>query len=401
MQRLNNRAYQILQKEMQKCTKNSPLSKLEQKILLEDLEKLRAQPGAPATMEELRKLIIPTYPKFSEKVLKAAAKANKPASILVKLLAGLVVGISGLVMLGGVGLIVLVNLLSSTKPEPAAQNPTTPSELTPTTPSEPTPTLNTEEHYQQAKELLEQAEPLINQAKVATDLALGEETLNQAKKHIDELPVSQTVSQTQTVSTTWRKKPRRSKQNYQQQTSNDQRFVAIVSRFEQMQAQVLEKKQNLVVENEKNNTLIQAAKQFSWQAAKASQNPPHSAAKWQEIENLWQQAIRRLEEIPVGNPGYAEAQKLMATYQANVGSVQTRRQLEQESFQALEGAQNQIESLLAQTPTDVNYFDRNRTISSLQGIINELEKVQKGTTSYQKAQELLLSAKNKLKQLQP
>lgn len=395
MGRLNNRAYQILRTEIQKCTKNDPLSKLEQKILLEELEKLRAEPGSPATMEELRKLIIPTYPKFSEKVLKAAAKANKPASILFKFLAGLVVGISGLVMLGGVGLIVLVNLLSSTKPESATQNPTTPSELTPTTPSEPTPTLNTEEHYQQAKELLDQAEPLINQAKVATDLALGEETLNQAKKHIDELPVSQTVS------TTRRKKPRRYRQNYEQQTSNDERFVVIRSRFEQMQAQILAKKQNLAVENEKNNTLIQAAKQFSWQAARASQNPPHSAAKWQEIENLWQQAIRRLEEIPVGNPGYAEAQKLMATYQANVGSVQTRRQLEQESVQALEGAQNQIESLLAQTPTDANSVDRNRTISKLQSIINQLEKVQKGTTTYQKAQELLLSAKNKLKQLQP
>lgn len=401
MQRLNNRAYQILQKEIQKCTKNSPLSTLEQKMLLEELEKLRIEQGSPATMEELRKLIIPTYPKFSEKVLKAAAKANKPASILFKIFAGLVVGISGLVMLGGVGLIVLVSLLSSTETKPTTQNSTTPSEATSTTPSETTPTLNTEEHYQQAKQLLDQAEPLINQAKVTADLALGEETLNQAKQHIDELPVSQTVSQTQTVSTTRRKKPRRSKQNYQQQTSNDERFVAIVSRFEQMQAQVLEKKQNLVVENEKNNTLIQAAKQFSWQAAKASQNPPHSAAKWQEIENLWQQAIRRLEEIPVGNPGYAEAQKLMATYQANAGSVKTRRQLEQESLQSLEGAQNQIESLLAKTPTDAKSVDRNQTISSIQSIINELEKVQKGTTSYQKAQELLLSAKNKLKQLQP
>lgn len=396
MGRLNNRAYQILWTEIQKCTKNDPLSQLEQKMLLDELEKLRAQQGSPATIEELRKLIIPTYPKFSEKILKTAAKANLRTDVggVFKFLAGVVVGVSGLIIMGGVGLFVLVSFLSSTESEPVAQNSPTPSEPTPTKPSESTPTLNTEEHYQQAKELLDQTEPLINQATGTADLALGEEQLSKAKKHIDQLPASQTVSR-------WRKKNRRYQQSYEQQTTYDERFAEIRSRFEQMQAQVLQKKQALVADNQKNNTLIQAAKQFSWQAAKVGQNSPHSTAKWQEIENLWSEAIRRLGEIPVGNPGYAEAQKLMASYQANLGSVQTRRKVEEESLQALESAQRQIESLLAQTPTDVNSVDRNRTISSLQSIINELEKVQNGTTAYLKSQELLLSAKNKLKQLQP
>jgi hypothetical protein len=44
--------------------------------------------------------------------------------------------------------------------------------------------------------------------------------------------------------------------------------------------------------------------------------------------------------------------------------------------------------------------DRNRVLSQLQSIINQLEKVQNGTTAYLKAQELLLSANNKLRQLQ-
>jgi exonuclease VII small subunit len=55
--------------------------------------------------------------------------------------------------------------------------------------------------------------------------------------------------------------------------------------------------------------------------------------------------------------------------------------------------------LLAATPTTAQSLDRNRTISQLQGIINELERVQNGTTSYMKAQELLLQAKSKLNQL--
>ena len=56
---------------------------------------------------------------------------------------------------------------------------------------------------------------------------------------------------------------------------------------------------------------------------------------------------------------------------------------------------------MASTPTDAKLLDRNRTISEIQGIINQLEKIKPGTTSYLKAQELLLSAQNKLKQLQP
>ena len=66
----------------------------------------------------------------------------------------------------------------------------------------------------------------------------------------------------------------------------------------------------------------------------------------------------------------------------------------------MEIAQQQSQSLLASIPADPKFFDRNRVVSQLQSIINQLEKVQNGTTAYLKAQELLLSAKNKLQQLQ-
>jgi hypothetical protein len=82
--------------------------------------------------------------------------------------------------------------------------------------------------------------------------------------------------------------------------------------------------------------------------------------------------------------------------------VKIRKQAEQDAVNTLERAQRQIQDLLLySTSTNAKSQDRNRTISGLQGIINELEKVQNGTTAYLKAQELLLSAKNKLRQLQP
>jgi hypothetical protein len=153
----------------------------------------------------------------------------------------------------------------------------------------------------------------------------------------------------------------------------------------------------LAAGNERMSTLILGAQQFSWQAAKAGQNPPHTVAEWEQVEKLWQQAIARLEQIPSDDlTGYAEAQRLLAQYNTNLGQVRIRQQSEQNSVAALQQAQSQIQTLQA----NAQYLDHNRNISQLQSIINELEKVQNGTTAYLKAQNLLLSAQNKLNQLQ-
>jgi hypothetical protein len=157
----------------------------------------------------------------------------------------------------------------------------------------------------------------------------------------------------------------------------------------------------LAAGNDRISALITAARQFSWQAAKAGQNPPHTVTEWRQIENLWIEAIERLKEIPSKDvAGYTEAQKLLAIYEANLGQVKVRRQAETDAVEALEAAQREIESLLASIPVDANDVRYNQVLSQLQSIINQLEKVPNGTTTYLKAQELLLSAKNKLRQLQ-
>lgn len=146
--------------------------------------------------------------------------------------------------------------------------------------------------------------------------------------------------------------------------------------------------------------LIAAAKSFAWEAAKAAQNPPHAAAKWKQIEDFWQQAIEKLERVSPEDSGYTQVQKLLASYKANLGQIKLRYQAEADAKSALEQAQRQIEGLLASTPTEANSLNRNLTISKLQRIINQLDKVQNGTTVYPKAQQLLSAAENKLKQLQ-
>jgi hypothetical protein len=319
--------------------------------------------------------------------------------------------------------------------------------------------MSMDSNFRQALATVEQAEQLIENPTSPADLARGEEKVKQAQKHLDALPLwfinewseynywwydsrfsvyrfnsartkigeleakvfQENNAQTLLIDT--EQELNKAKQQYQQAKAPTDKKSAIaawqvsINKLEQIPGQTLAGKTaqskleayqkefqdvvGLAAGNERISTLITAARQFSWQAAKAAQNPPHSVAEWEQIENLWQQAIKRLKEIPPDDlTGYAEAQKLMATYEANLGKIKIRQQAEQESTQAFEQAQRNIQSLLASVPSNANSADRNDIISRLQGIINQLEKVQNGTTVYLQAQDLLLKANNRLEQMQ-
>ncbi|MDZ8186586.1 MAG: hypothetical protein RMX96_17270 [Nostoc sp. ChiSLP02] len=319
--------------------------------------------------------------------------------------------------------------------------------------------MSVDNHYRQALVTVEQAEQLIEKATSSADLDLGEQKLQQAQHHLDELPtwfvndlseykywwydrqftiygfnesrrlvgqLEAKVFQEKNAQTLLADNTQallKAKQQYQQATTATDQKTAIAAwqtaldGLEQIPSQTLAGKtaQNqldayerefkevvgLAAGNERISALIAAARQFSWQAAKAGQNPPHAVSEWEQIEHLWKEAIERLQEVPTNDvAGYAQAQELLAIYERNLGEVKVRRQAEADGVDALSAAQQKIESLLASIPDDAHSLDRNRITSKLQSIVHELEKVQSGTTAYLKAQELLLSANNKLKQLQ-
>ncbi len=144
--------------------------------------------------------------------------------------------------------------------------------------------------------------------------------------------------------------------------------------------------------------LIAAAREFGWQAAKIAQNPPHPVSEWRQIEMLWDEAIQRLESVPTDNPtGYAEAQKLLAQYQANLGEIKVRASAEADSVDALQRAQMRIERLQASADRSTP----GQTLSQLQAIMNDLNRVSTGTTVYVEAQELRVFTQQKLDQLAP
>ncbi|MFM2063336.1 MAG: hypothetical protein RLZZ507_3006 [Cyanobacteriota bacterium] len=152
-------------------------------------------------------------------------------------------------------------------------------------------------------------------------------------------------------------------------------------------------KQKTVVDP-RSTTYIAAAKQYALAAAQASQNPPHTVQKWEQIAELWEKAIQELNNIQVQEPSYVEAKKLMAQYQTNLGTIKNRRQAESEAKEILDEANKEIQSLIASPPGD-----KNQTKAAIIRVMNQLSSVKTGTTSYNEAQRLLKLADNQLKKL--
>ena len=144
---------------------------------------------------------------------------------------------------------------------------------------------------------------------------------------------------------------------------------------------------------QQNSTTIEAAKIFALQAARESQNPPHPVQKWEQIASLWQTAIDRLSQVEPDDPGYLEAQTKLAEYQVNLDTAQRRASQEKTSVAALDRAKERTyiwQRLAASNPQSP------QLVSSLQDIVNELDKVQAGTTVYEEAGELKTFARSKL-----
>ncbi|MBO1346073.1 MAG: hypothetical protein EBE86_001110 [Hormoscilla sp. GUM202] len=174
MSRLNKRAFEILRAEVDQCAGTDRLSQTEKSIVMERLEKLRLQKGDPAQEEELRDTVVDVFPQFSEKALKAAAKANRPPSALSKM------KWPAALLLSAAGLIYIVNLPYPMIRWPVAR--TVPLLLLPSY-------LSMDRNYRGAIASIEQGDQLVNKATSAADFELGAQKVKKAQSHLDALPV--------------------------------------------------------------------------------------------------------------------------------------------------------------------------------------------------------------------
>ncbi|WP_017292457.1 hypothetical protein [Geminocystis herdmanii] len=309
--------------------------------------------------------------------------------------------------------------------------------------------ISTEYHFKKSVNLVEQSEQLIDNATSIDDILLGEQKLQEAKNSLNKIPLNfrsdlfgghsgrygygwsyspmdyqdmrgkvgnleakvfqeknaQTLLQQAESALNQAKNDYQNKNNQEgaiaqwQQAINQLKEIPSTT-FAGQKAEVkvnnyiaeLEKIAGIQSNTDKFNTFIVSAQQFSAKAVQLGENPPHSLEKWTEIEGFWAMAIEELQQVSSEDgQGYIKARQLIAEYKGNLAEIKLRKTEEENALNSLNLAQDKIQILIQNPPTDIN-----NGIAQIQDIINQLNKVKNGTTVYSEAQTLKSFAQNKL-----
>lgn len=442
MNRLNERAFDILNAEIKRCLKGNPLDRGSYQSLRRYLNQLCLESGNRMTFAELLRAVQSIVPSFSADVIRRAAAANTKTSEIGGFLKWGVITTTV-----SVGLVAIANL-----PYPMIRTPvanTVPIVLLPSF-------ISMDRNYRAAITNVEQADQLVNQATSVADLDRGAVHVADAQAALDRLPVWFLGYQPRTYCTffgcTWRFTLDEFEQARKQIARMDARIFqennALVdyiaaqadleaareadaiaaSNVEKNQALVAQQRAidqlmavpaetlagrlaqqqagtadrdlastaNSVAGDARTSNLVDAAKAFAMQAATLSQNPPHSAERWRQVVTLWEEATTKLRDVQPDDPGYAEAQTKLAEYQSNIGVTKIRLAAEESATRSFEQAKALIpqwQSIIADDPSDP------QLVSLLQKILNELNQIESGTTPYEEAQTLRQQAQDAQTQL--
>ncbi|MBF2025851.1 MAG: hypothetical protein IGS48_03670 [Oscillatoriales cyanobacterium C42_A2020_001] len=439
---LNQSAFEILKAEIQRRCASSPAGQVQQEIALKRLEKLCARPGNPLTVEELKDSLDDLFPDFDEKVLRKAAKANRPPSKLLNQIKWGAIALTSIV--GGVW---VLNLPYPMIRYPVAK--TMPMVLLPSF-------ISMDHNYRQAIAATEQADQLVNQATSPADFELGATRVEQAQKHLDALPVWFLGYYPGTYCSWFQCSWRFTLDEFQQARKNVARMQATLFQEKNAQTKLTEAEQTIATakqqyqqvndiaqkqtvlaqwqqgmddlralpsetlagktartkliayerdfqqvagftaDNVRSGSVIQASKLAAETAQKFSNKPVQTAAEWQEAVKLWEDAIAQINTIEVNDPDFVASRKLLEKYKQKLSSTRLRLVQEQTSVESYERAQQLTQSLIASIPDSAKALNRQQ-VSEMQRIISELKKVQKDTTVYTEAQVMLKSAQAKLR----
>ncbi|MGL5081485.1 MAG: hypothetical protein ACRC8A_08355 [Microcoleaceae cyanobacterium] len=442
MQRLRNRAFEILSTEVSQYAQGDFVSEVGRKIVMQRLEKLRSQPGNPLSFDELREVVSDQFPNFDEDVLKRTAQINSPAKIATWVLWGT----AALVSLCAT--VWIANLPFSFIRKPIAQK--APLLLLPSQ-------IVADRNYQQATTLFNQAEQRFQQAKTSADLDRVQQPLEEANRFLQQLPTHALETYPKQYCSVVQCRWKFTLQEYQTTQNNLEQLQAKVLQNKQAQKQLAQAQaalnsarqryQNSQSSSERNqamlawqsaldqltqvpadtlawksaqtqhnqaqqqfqatigataptqnvDSLFLLAQQYAEKAASTAQKPPHPEARWNEAIALWQQAIQQLERVSADSPSYSKAQEKLPEYQSNLQDLETRLQEEQDSVATLKAARQMIAEWreLAHTQ-DPSLRSLTRKLNQ---IIDTLEEVKPGTTVSGEAQDLLRATRYTRSQL--
>ncbi|NJR52610.1 MAG: hypothetical protein HC780_26600 [Leptolyngbyaceae cyanobacterium CSU_1_3] len=455
MPRLSEKAFSILQTEIQNISSTDSAIQIQRELAIKRLQRLQSQEGPPLSYEEMRETLADLFPDFPEKVLRAAAKANKaPRSAAPKAPPKATVAIPwGAIKASSIALLILAGgIYAVNLPIPwlrLAVASKAPILLIPSF-------MSMDHHYRGAVNTVEQADQLINRATAPADFELGNTKVKAAQKHLDALPVwfvgyypseycgffgcswrftldefraarekvarmearlfQEGNARTQLEEKDQALEEARQIYNQAKDTSGRSKAIAqwqaaidglgqipqqtLAGRMAQEKLTAYERDfQNVVgfaVDSTRTGNRMEAARVFAQQANQRRTSPP-SVTELQGSQRFWRSAIDHLEKITVDDPDFPEAQKRLANYTKEQNSIEVKIEAETKSVEAFAKAERLKRELLKMTTNDPQILDRGQVVQELQEIIDTLKQVEKGTTVYSDAQELMRFAQKRLK----
>ncbi len=135
---------------------------------------------------------------------------------------------------------------------------------------------------------------------------------------------------------------------------------------------------------------VSAAQAQAYEAALASQNPPHSSAKWKDIAQQWRGAIATLENVPTDNQVRRIADRKLTEYRANLSTIKVRIDAESQSEASLLAAQKAATLATATANQASSLAAWESALQSWQSAVAQIDRIPQGTLAYKEAQGLRL-----------
>jgi hypothetical protein len=131
------------------------------------------------------------------------------------------------------------------------------------------------------------------------------------------------------------------------------------------------------------------AQDVAMQAAIKSQKPPHPLPTWQEIEQLWQQAIAHLERVSPDSPVHQLSDRKLVEYRANLAAIQRRIAIEKHAQAQVNLARKTAQVAEARNGIALSLSTWQLTQSTWKTAMDLLRQVPQTTMPYAEAQQLL------------
>jgi hypothetical protein len=135
------------------------------------------------------------------------------------------------------------------------------------------------------------------------------------------------------------------------------------------------------------NDMVKALKNGA-QASYKSENPPHPASQWIEIQGLWRSAIAQLEDLPTDSTLKPLAQQKIKLYKANLAQTNQRLLKERQAQGTLQVAKDA--ALIAEARQGVaQSLDHWQLVyATWQMALKRLKEIPQGTMAYDEAKQL-------------